>query len=194
MTRQFKKIFFFHRKFDIAPNFVCVKKLITTHSSRRDSEICLLFRVIKITSMKLVVKVLFIFILSVFAINGQSQSITGIWKTIDDTDNIEKSHIEIYEDGGKYFGKVIKLLEGASVYTCEKCKGEKKGKSLINMVILESLEKENQAWRNGHILDPATGKIYQCNVELESNDKLKLRGYIGLPAFGRTQYWYRVNE
>lgn len=122
-----------------------------------------------------------------------AQSIVGIWKTIDDTDNVEKSHIEIYEQDGKYFGKVTKLLEGATVHVCSKCKGDLRDKPVTGMVIMQDLEKEGDRWEGGTILDPASGKSYKCQIELEETDKLKLRGYIGIPAFGRTQYWYRVN-
>ena len=32
----------------------------------------------------------------------------------------------------------------------------------------------------GTILDPKTGKEYSCLMKLEGNDKLKVRGYIGV--------------
>ena len=41
-------------------------------------------------------------------------------------------------------------------------------------------------------LDPTTGKLYKCFLALEGNDKLKVRGYIGVSLFGRTQIWNRV--
>ncbi len=129
-----------------------------------------------------------------FSFQMGAQSIVGTWKTIDDTDNVEKSHIEIYEQDGKYFGKVTKLLEGATIHVCTKCKGDLKDKPVTGMVIMQDLEKEGDRWEGGTILDPASGKSYKCQIELEEGDKLKLRGYIGIPAFGRTQYWYRINE
>jgi uncharacterized protein (DUF2147 family) len=42
------------------------------------------------------------------------------------------------------------------------------------------------------VIDPGTGKIFSCSIELESQDKLKLRGYLGVPAVGKTSYWNRV--
>ena len=45
----------------------------------------------------------------------------------------------------------------------------------------------------GQVLDPETGKIYRASLALESGGrKLRLHGYIGIPLFGRTQYWQRV--
>lgn len=120
------------------------------------------------------------------------QSPIGIWKSVDDTDNVEKSHIEVYEENGKLYGKVVKLLPAATILTCNKCKGDKKGKPLLNMVILRDMEPKGEKWDGGRILDPAKGKEYKCVISLDGEDKLKVRGYIGKPLFGRTQYWYRV--
>ena len=120
------------------------------------------------------------------------QSPLGIWKSVDDTDNVEKSHIEIYEENGKIYGKVIKLLPAATITVCKKCSGDKKNAPILNMVILRDLVKDGDKWSGGRILDPAKGKEYKCFIALEDENKLKLRGFIGSPMFGRTQYWYRV--
>lgn len=122
-----------------------------------------------------------------------AQSPIGIWKSVDDNDGQAKSHIEIYENGGKLFGKVIKLLPAATITHCHKCKGEAKGKSLVDMIILRELEESDEKWEGGQILDPAKGKEYSCQISLSDSNTLKVRGYIGSPLFGRTQYWYRVN-
>ena len=34
----------------------------------------------------------------------------GTWKTIDDETEKARSHVQIYEKDGKYYGKIIKLL------------------------------------------------------------------------------------
>jgi len=127
-----------------------------------------------------------------FANVGTAQSVLGVWKTIDDTDNAEKSHIEIYEENGKVYGKVIKLLEGATATHCENCEGDLKGAPITGMVILKDLEKEDDYYEDGEIVDPATGKVYSCWIQLEGADKLKVRGFLGFSMLGRTQYWYRV--
>jgi uncharacterized protein (DUF2147 family) len=62
------------------------------------------------------------------------------------------------------------------------------------MEILTDLEKDGDAWEDGEILDPNNGSTYSCYIELENDNKLKVRGYIGISIVGRTQYWYRVEE
>lgn len=107
-------------------------------------------------------------------------------------DKVEKSIVEIYEENGKLYGKVIKLLPAATHTHCDRCNGELKGKPIEGMVILRDLTPTSNGGKNGKVLDPSNGKTYEAYIELESADKLKLRGYIGNPAFGRSQYWYRL--
>ena len=115
----------------------------------------------------------------------------GKWKTIDDATHKPKSIVEIYEQGGKLYGKIIKLFREAGEEQnpkCDKCKGDKKDKPVIGMVILEGLWREGDEWKGGTILDPDNGKTYKCYIKLEKG-KLKVRGFIGFSALGRTQYW-----
>lgn len=136
----------------------------------------------------------FMFLLSMIFMSliSIAQSPVGIWKNLDDEDGKEKSHIEIYEQNGKLRGKVIKLLPAATITKCDACTGANKGKSLVGMDILWDLVKTGKVWDKGEILDPKKGKIYSCKIELEGKDKLKVRGYVGVSMFGRTQTWYKV--
>ncbi|MEZ4851397.1 MAG: DUF2147 domain-containing protein [Bacteroidia bacterium] len=62
------------------------------------------------------------------------------------------------------------------------------------MVILEGLvadEDNAKKWEDGEILDPKNGNVYSCYIELVSDKKLKVRGFLGFSLLGRTQYWYR---
>jgi len=47
-------------------------------------------------------------------------------------------------------------------------------------------------WGNGCIYDPASGSTYTCLLTLDGDDRLRLRGYVGLPLLGRTTAWTRV--
>lgn len=138
-------------------------------------------------------KQLILLILTLMLTTGYIEAqIIGKWKTVDDEDGVEKSIVEIYEKNGKLQGRVDKLLPAATVTHCSACPGDLKNKSLVGMEILVDLSKNETGGEDGEILDPKSGKWYTCYMELVSPDKLKLRGYIGIPTFGRTQYWYRV--
>jgi len=116
----------------------------------------------------------------------------GRWKTIDDSSGKPKAIVEIYDQGGKLYGKIIKLFREPGEEAdpkCDKCTGAKKNQRVIGMVILEGLKQEGDEWKGGTILDPDNGKTYRCKIKLEKG-KLKVRGFIGVSLLGRTQYWH----
>jgi len=135
-----------------------------------------------------------ILLIAVFAFfSTEAQTVFGTWKTVDDETGEAKSHVEIYEKDGKTYGKVVKILnKDRQDVTCTECEGSDKNKPVLGLTIIKGLEKEGDEYTNGKILDPENGKLYKCYIELESKDKLKVRGYIGFSLLGRTQYWYRV--
>lgn len=50
-------------------------------------------------------------------------------------------------------------------------------------------------WTGGEIYDPDSGKTYKCKMSLEEDKKtLNLRGYVGIPLFGRTSHWTRIDD
>lgn len=126
------------------------------------------------------------------SISAQAQSIVGKWKTIDDNTGKEKSIIEIYEKGGKYYGKVTKLLNPSKADPkCDNCTGTDKGKPIVGLVIIKDLEKKGNEYSGGKITDPESGKEYKCTVKLNGADKLDVRGYVGISLLGRTQTWQK---
>ncbi len=67
-----------------------------------------------------------------------------------------------------------------------------RNRSLCNLQIGRdfSIAGDTQA-TNGHLYDPESGKTYKGNIDLEG-DTLKLRGYLGVSLFGRTEIWHRT--
>jgi len=124
-----------------------------------------------------------------------AKSPVGRWKTIDDITGKAKSVVLIWEQGGKLFGRVQKLVDPDPKDpnpTCDGCAGAQKGKPVLGMQILWDLQKDGDGWSGGTILDPATGKTYKCLLSVEEGGtKLKVRGFIGISLLGRTQYWLR---
>jgi len=123
-----------------------------------------------------------------------SQTVVGVWKNLDDEDGEVKSHLEVYEEDGLVYARVLKILDNASLKICTKCKDDRKDKDIEGMVIMWDMkpEKKKTKFKGGKILDPKNGKTYSCKIELKEPDVLKVRGYIKAPLFGRTQEWYRV--
>ena len=120
-------------------------------------------------------------------------SITGKWKTIDDETGKVVSVVEIYEVKGKYWGKIIELTNPKDRdRTCVNCSGTDHNKPILGLTVIKGLSKVGNEYTNGKILDPKHGKLYKSTIALESKDRLKVRGYIGVTLIGRTQIWERV--
>ena len=134
---------------------------------------------------------LLFFIILFFSLTTFSQSITGTWKTYDDETGTAKSHVKIWKGtDDKYYGKIIKLLDADDQSeVCSKCEGNKKDQPIIGMVIIDGLEKDDEEYEDGTILDPNNGKVYDCKLWLEDG-KLQVRVYWGW--FYRTQTWEKV--
>jgi uncharacterized protein (DUF2147 family) len=60
------------------------------------------------------------------------------------------------------------------------------------MTIITGMHQEGNEYTGGQILDAESGKVYKSKMTLlEDGKKLNVRGYIGMPMFGRTQTWLR---
>ena len=135
-----------------------------------------------------------------FSATAFAQSPVGKWRTIDDETGEARSVVEIYQQDGKLFGKISKMLpEGrSSICDPEVCEGEYAGKDLIGAVILRDLERDGDEWDGGKITDPKNGKTYNAKMSLKDANTLDVRGFVKVPlmgsALGRTQTWYRVTQ
>jgi len=135
-----------------------------------------------------------IILLLVFFISTltNAQKIEGQWMTFDDKTYEKKGLVEIYKHKKKYYGRIIGSFTNTPDKKCTKCKGDKKDKPMIGMVIIEDLKKDGDEYTDGTILDPNNGKVYDCTIKLVGKNKLKVKGYIGISILGRAQYWKRV--
>jgi uncharacterized protein (DUF2147 family) len=119
----------------------------------------------------------------------------GRWRTVDDKTGKAQSIILIWQDRGRLYGRIEKLLDSDPDDPdprCTRCEGELRNRPLLGLTIMWDLQKNGDQW-SGKILDPDSGKTYQCSIAV-SGDKLKVRGFIGISLLGRTQYWFRESE
>ena len=125
-------------------------------------------------------------------VTGYSQSVLGKWYSIDDNDQ-EECIINLYMVNGRLHGKVVELLqEEDRKKICKKCPGEKKDQPLLGLEILSNFQEDDGVWTGGRILVPKTGKAYKCNISIDENDQLIIRGYVGISILGRSTFWQRV--
>ena len=141
---------------------------------------------------------LIIYFLSVFSsLAYANSSPVGLWKTIDDATGKPRSLIRISDKNGELIATIEKglLPSNSPNDVCDQCTGERKGKPLIGMVIMDGMKAKGDVFEGGHILDPDNGETYQCKIKLDSTgNKLEVRGFIGVSLLGRSQTWLREEE
>ena len=135
----------------------------------------------------------FLFLVFIVSFSVSSQSIFGKWKTVDGETGEEKSIVEIYEEKGKVFGKVVDILNPKDRDAlCNKCKGDEYNTPVMGLVLIKLMQKAGRYYKGGTIFDPERGKKYRCRlkVDKENPDILQVRGYISF--LYASQYWVRV--
>lgn len=136
-----------------------------------------------------------------FFAQGQS-TILGKWKSIDDETGKARSYVQIYENSkGQVEGKILQVIPGPgdeSDPICDECPKDdpRHGQKVNGMVIITKMKlaANEKTAKGGKILDPENGNEYGCILTLnESNKTLKVRGFLGFAALGRTQVWQKAD-
>ncbi len=152
--------------------------------------------------MKKIIVLLFIALVSVagvpvFAADGDA--ILGVWN------NQEKdAKIEISKCGGEYCGRIVWLKEpnypagskdgipGTQKLDHNNPDPKLRKTPIIGLEIMHGFSYAGgNKWAGGTVYDPKNGKTYRGKMTLVSPNQLNLRGFVGIPLFGRTATWTR---
>jgi uncharacterized protein (DUF2147 family) len=123
----------------------------------------------------------------------------GNWRTIDDKTGFTKAIAEVkQESDGSYSATVIRVVPRPG-YTpkelCQDCPPPFTNKPIIGLKIMWGLKPDpnrDNAFVDGHILDPLNGKVYKAKARVTPDGRhLAIRAYIGISAIGRTPIWIR---
>jgi uncharacterized protein (DUF2147 family) len=122
----------------------------------------------------------------------------GRWKTVDDVTGKINSVVDIWEENGKFYGKIESLINpdpSDPDPRCIRCSGDLKDRRLVGLRIIWDLTKDGGQWTGGEILDPDSGKIYRCSITVkDGGKKLRVRGFIGFSLLGRPSTGYVMSE
>jgi uncharacterized protein (DUF2147 family) len=126
---------------------------------------------------------------------ADNNSPVGLWKAIDDKSGRPSALIRITDNGGELQGKIEKLYREPNEDQnpkCVLCKDARKDQPIVGMTIVSGLRKHGDEYTDGAILDPKDGDVYKSKATLrDGGQKLEVRGYVGVPMFGRSQVWLR---
>jgi len=130
----------------------------------------------------------------VYAQKHKTDDILGTWLNEERT-----AKVQVYKEGNKYFGKIVWLKE-----TLDKVTGKPrtdnlnpdeklKNQPLMGLIMLKNFVFDgDDEWNKGTIYDPKNGKTYSCYMHFETEQILKIRGYIGISWLGRTTNWFKT--
>jgi uncharacterized protein (DUF2147 family) len=123
----------------------------------------------------------------------ESDQIVGLWEV-----GSGKARVLITKYGDKYGGKIVWLKE--PTYPDGNKKVDKNNpdetKRTVPLLGFNNLlgfsYKGKSEYDGGTIYDPENGSTYNCVISIEDHNILKVRGFIGVQLFGRTDTWKRV--
>ena len=126
---------------------------------------------------------------------SHAQSATGLWLT-----ESGKAAVEISDCGGGLLcGKIAWLKEpideaGKPRVDKNNPAAELKSQKLCGLLMVGNFKQTAKPteWDGGFIYNPEDGKTYSSEMELKSADVLGVRGYVGIPLFGKSQTWTRL--
>ena len=137
--------------------------------------------------------------LSTTVFGASGDDILGVWN------NQEKdAKIEIRKCGEKYCGSIVWMKEpnypeGSKEGTPGTPRNDHHNpRPELRSTLIQGLQIVNDfvyagenRWVDGTVYDPKNGKTYRGKLTLSSPGQLDLRGFIGIPLFGRTTNWSR---
>jgi len=127
--------------------------------------------------------------------SGMAASPLGRWLTA--SGNLE---VEVAPCGDALCGTVVRVLANHSMSRAGEEMKPADARDPMGMQILSDFvpseyedaggTREPVAWK-GHIYNRENAKTYSCVMRMGEGGELLLRGYVGLPWFGRTSAWTR---
>ena len=145
--------------------------------------------------MRKLIVLLFLGVYAMAGIAQEADKIVGIWWNDEKT-----SKIEVKKEDGKYIGTVVYMIpekyeNGEPPKDDENPDESLQSRSVLGLQILSGLkyDSDDKEWDDGSIYDPKSGKTYDCYVWLESNELMKLKGYVaGIKWMGKSSEWYKT--
>jgi uncharacterized protein (DUF2147 family) len=129
-----------------------------------------------------------------------ADSVIGFWNTQD-----HDALFEIYRCGSLYCGRISRLEEPNYPPTDKHMPGRPKvdshnpdpalrNRTLVGLPLISGFHYEGDSSWKGMIYNPEDGQTYRCNFSMAGENRLNVRGYIGIPLLGRTQTWTRADK
>lgn len=121
------------------------------------------------------------------ATKAKSDDALGTWLTPKGD-----AKVTIMKCGATFCGKITWLKTPDDLDTKNPDPAKRKNK-VLGMTMLWGFTFNDNEWTGGQIYDPDSGNTYKCKMWMINASKLNVKGYVGIPMFGRSEVWTRVN-
>ncbi|QER39367.1 DUF2147 domain-containing protein [Acinetobacter suaedae] len=136
------------------------------------------------------------------AVTSSAASIEGYWKSIEERTGEQLSIVEIRKgDDGRFNGKIVYRYpnaHGIALTNCVKCPAPHTNKPLVGLEILSGFKQDPHnpnAYIDGTVLEATSGRIYKGKgIVTGEGKRVRMRGYMGVSALGRTVVWIRTHS
>jgi uncharacterized protein (DUF2147 family) len=129
------------------------------------------------------------------AADAQLASPVGLWQPLDSAGK-PQGLIRIFEANGLYYGRIEpSSADDDRNARCTRCTDNRHDQPIIGLLLLRHLRPENGEYVGGDILDPDTGRIYNCTLRLTHGGRdAIMHGFLGISLLGRSETWRRVEN
>jgi uncharacterized protein (DUF2147 family) len=127
------------------------------------------------------------------AVRASAASPVGVWYAEGGA-----AQVAIEPCGSELCGRVVWLRSPFDEDGCDLRDGHNpdpalRSRKVEGLEVLRGLTPQaDGTWGDGRIYDPGSGNTYTCHLALDGDDRVRLRGYVGIPLLGRTTTWTRV--
>ncbi len=140
--------------------------------------------------MKILLAILLTVFSASYALAAEAPDPAGLWLTEN-----KRAVVKIDHCGANLCGNIAWIIKDGMQTDSKNPDASKRGNPMCGLPILWGFQqnpKNAKVWESGKIYKADEGDTYNATISVIAPDRLYLRGYVGIPLLGKTQYWTRV--
>ena len=134
------------------------------------------------------------------AADAASPSLLGRWQAIDNDTHKPYGVVEFMSLGNSFSGYIRQYIalpgEAPTTVCSPRCPAGKAGQPVLGLEAVWGLRRNADPLQfdDGYAVDPKDGTQLRCKINLKPDGKtLAIRFYMGMPMFGETETWLRLD-